>query len=136
MPLTLMRVFGKALPTAICRFENEEKAKMDMTEQTRAAVFELLEQPDGCVGLAETDLGLASTIRIISETIEKRVAAGEGEDKAVKAAITLFELYLEQANPKDPEPFAFAKWMARTAVPTFETRDGKTIHNANAVEIR
>jgi hypothetical protein len=108
---------------------------MSMEDKVKAAVLKVLESPFVLANLAEEDIGLASAIRIIAETAEKRAALGESERDALGAALFMFETYLEGTVDPGEEPFRFAKYMASTCLPVIELPDGRVIFNDIAAEI-
>ena len=102
-------------------------------ERVRTEVRKLLERPEGCFSLTLEDLGLASAIRIIAESGEKRIELGEDADTALSVALDMFEAYLESAGERRNEPFSFAQWMANTCLPLIKLPSGVVINNPEAV---
>jgi hypothetical protein len=102
-------------------------------ERVRAEVCKRLEQPSGCYNLSLTDIGLASAMRVICETVEKRIELGEEAGTALRVALDQF--YLEGAEERRDEPFSFAQWMAETCLPLIRLPDGSVVDNPEAVQI-
>jgi hypothetical protein len=111
-----------------------EENAMDI-ERVRTEVRKLLERPEGCFNLTLEDLGLASAIRIIAETAEKRIELGEEAGTALRVALDQFEFYLEGAEERRDEPFSFAQWMAETCLPLIRLPAGSVVDNPEAVQI-
>jgi hypothetical protein len=102
-------------------------------ERVRTEVRKLLERPERCFNLTLEDLGLASAIRIITESAEKRIELGEDSDKALFVALEMFEAYLESAGEPRNEPFSFAQWMANTCLPLIKLPSEVVVINPEAV---
>jgi hypothetical protein len=82
--------------------------------------------------LSLTNLGLDTVIRVIAESVEKRVALGDFEETAWEVALDCLEFFLEGSDLYPDNSEGFARNMAEWWMPFVELPDGTVIHNPNA----